>query len=234
MYSDAVKAGGGFMYLEDEYLMLSGIQHFAYCRRQWALIHVEQQWEENYQTTSGELLHKRAHNEQSFEKRGDKMTARGLRIASESLGISGQCDIVEFHAADDGINVFGYEGKWKVVPVEYKNGVPKEGNEDLLQLCAQAICLEEMFLTEIPKGYLYYGQNRRREEVVFSRELRQEVRKLFEEMHQLFRRGYTPKVKAGKKCRNCSLANICLPRIQGNKSVSAYINDTIKNMEGEA
>lgn len=219
------------MYSEEEYLMLSGIQHFAFCRRQWALIHIEQQWEDNYQTTSGELLHKRAHDESCFEKRGNKMTARGLRIASARLGVTGQCDVVEFTASENGIAVMGYDGLWDVVPVEYKNGMPKEGQEDVLQLCAQAICLEEMLLTEINKGYLYYGKSRRRQEVVFSKELRTETEKMISEMHQLFRRGHTPKVRCGKKCRSCSLAGVCLPKIQENKSVSAYIKNNLETEE---
>lgn len=150
------------MYAEEDYLMLSGIQHFAFCRRQWAMIHIEQQWAENYRTTAGELMHRKAHDEGSFEKRGNLLTARGLRIASRELGLSGQCDVVEFHQEEDGIELFGYAGKWNPVPVEYKHGAPKENNADELQLTAQAICLEEMFQTQISGGYLYYGENRRR------------------------------------------------------------------------
>lgn len=98
------------MYEEDDYLMLSGIQHFAFCRRQWAMIHIEQQWAENYRTTAGELMHKKAHEESSFEKRGNLLTVRGLRISSRELGLSGQCDVVEFHREENGIELFGYEG----------------------------------------------------------------------------------------------------------------------------
>ena len=101
------------MYAEEDYLMLSGIQHFAFCRRQWALIHIEQQWAENYRTTAGELMHKKAHDEGSFEKRGNLLTVRGLRISSRELGLSGQCDVVEFHQNENGVELFGYEGKWK-------------------------------------------------------------------------------------------------------------------------
>ena len=221
------------MYSEEEYIMLSGVQHFAFCRRQWALIHIEQQWEENYQTTSGELLHEKAHKEEFFEKRGNKMTARGLRISSSKLGVTGQCDVVEFLLSNNGVNVTGYEGLWTVVPVEYKNGIPKESLEDEVQLCAQALCLEEMFVTEIPKGYLYYGKNKRRQEVVFTEKLRIETIGMLEEMHQLFGRGYTPKVKYAKKCRSCSLVNICIPKIQEKKGVAAYIKKNIESTEGD-
>lgn len=186
------------MYSEEDYLMLSGIQHFAFCRRQWALIHIEQQWEENYKTTSGELMHKKAHDDKSFEKRGNLLIVRGLRISSHILGLSGQCDVVEFYHDTAGVDLFGYEGKWIPIPVEYKNGKPKEDNEDELQLCAQAICLEEMFQVDISKGYLYYGENRRRTCVEFTQELRDMVMKYSKEMHDLFQRGYTPNVKTKK------------------------------------
>ncbi|MCC2865440.1 CRISPR-associated protein Cas4 [Ihubacter massiliensis] len=221
-------------YEEEEYLLLSGIQHFEFCRRQWALIHIEQQWAENYRTTAGELMHKKAHEEMSVEKRGKLLIMRGLRIASASLGISGQCDVVEFHQRKQGINLEGYDGLWQVVPVEYKRGTKKDGLEDEVQLCAQAICLEEMFLTEISKGYLFYGENKRREEVAFTSELRSHVEEICEEMHRLYKRGYTPKVKTTKKCRSCSLKDLCLPKLNKNLDVTKYINDQIGEAgEGE-
>lgn len=214
-------------YAEDEYLLLSGIQHYAFCRRQWALIHIEQQWAENYRTVSGELFHKRAHQEESVEKRGDDLIVRGLRIASASLGISGQCDVVEFHRCSEGIHLHKYEGLWSVCPVEYKRGKPKEGPEDRLQLCAQAMCMEEMFLTGIQKGYLFYGENRRREEVIFTSELRQMVEAMCAEMHDLMKKGYTPVVKSSKKCQACSLNEICVPRLPKLDKVSEYIRQRI-------
>ena len=109
------------MYSEEDYLMLSGIQHFAFCRRQWAMIHIEQQWAENYRTTAGKLMHKKAHDEGSFEKRGNLLIVRGLRISSRKLGLSGQCDVVEFRQDENGVELFGYEGKWNPVPIEYKH-----------------------------------------------------------------------------------------------------------------
>lgn len=215
------------MYDEEDYIMLSGIQHFAFCRRQWALIHIEQQWQENYKTTSGELIHKKAHEEGSFEKRGNLLITRGMRIASHELGFSGQCDVVEFHKAENGIVLFGYDGEWKVVPVEYKNGKPKEHNADELQLCAQAICLEEMFQTDISEGFLYYGGNRRRSNIIFSEDLREEVKKISKEMHTLLHKGYTPKVKQTKQCKACSLESLCLPKLQKAAKVSTYIEQNI-------
>lgn len=217
------------MYAEEDYLMLSGIQHFAFCRRQWALIHIEQQWEENYRTTAGELMHKKAHDEGAFEKRGNLLTVRGLRISSRELGLSGQCDVVEFREDAGGIDLFGYDGKWTPVPVEYKHGAPKEHQADELQLCAQAMCLEEMFQTEIMLGYLFYGENRRRTQVEFTDSLRDEVRKLAEEMHDLFQRGYTPNGKISKQCKACSLENLCIPKLQKAMKVRDYIEQGMKD-----
>ena len=219
------------MYSEEEYLMLSGIQHFAFCRRQWAMIHIEQQWAENYRTTAGELMHKKAHDEGSFEKRGDLLIVRGLRISSRELGLSGQCDVVEFHRDDEGVKLFGYEGKWTPVPVEYKHGAPKEDNADELQLCAQAICLEEMFQIRISDGYLFYGENRRRSHVEFTEDLREAVKKAAGEMNDLFQKGYTPNVKPTKKCRACSLEDLCLPKLQKTVKVRTYIEQGIKERE---
>lgn len=219
------------MYQEEDYLMLSGIQHFAFCRRQWAMIHIEQQWEENYRTTAGELMHKKAHDGGSFEKRGDLLIVRGLRISSHELGLSGQCDVVEFHLDKHGIELFGYDGTWSPMPVEYKRGMPKENNSDELQLCAQAICLEEMFQTRIMDGYLYYGENRRRSHVKFTEEIRNEVKKAAKEMHDLFQKGYTPNVKPTKQCKACSLENLCIPKLKKAVKVRKYIEQNIKTKD---
>lgn len=216
------------MYCEEDYLMLSGIQHFAFCRRQWAIIHIEQQWAENYRTTAGELMHKKAHDEGSFEKRGNLLIVRGLRISSCELGVSGQCDVVEFYQDEKGIELFGYDKKWRPVPIEYKRGGPKGNSVDELQLCAQAICLEEMFQTSILNGYLYYGESRRRSYVEFTDNLREEVKKMTKEMHDLFKRGYTPKVKPTKQCKACSLENICVPKLQRVIKVREYIEESIR------
>ncbi|MCD7922411.1 MAG: CRISPR-associated protein Cas4 [Clostridiales bacterium] len=221
------------MYKEENYLMLSGLQHFVFCRRQWALIHIEQQWSDNYQTTAGELMHRNAHDENKFEKRGDTMIARGLRIASPQLGLSGQCDVVEFHKSSEGISVFGYEGCWKIVPVEYKRGKAKEGREDEVQLCAQAMCLEEMFMTQIDEGFLFYGETKRRTRVSFGSDLRDYVRQCTLEMHDYFGRGYTPKVKSSPKCRSCSLSDLCVPKLNKKRNVSKYINAHLADEDAE-
>lgn len=215
------------MYEEDDYLMLSGLQHFAYCRRQWALIHIEQQWTENERTIDGELFHKKAHDASFTEKRGDLIITRGLHIKSAALGVSGICDVVEFHRSEQGITLFSFEGRWQPYPVEYKKGEPKENNADALQLCGQAMCLEEMLLCDIPGGSLFYGQNRRRTYVEFTEELRGQVKSMLTEMHELWKKGYTPKVKPQKGCNACSLKEICVPRLSKSKSVSSYIETSL-------
>lgn len=215
-------------YKEDEYLMLSGIQHFKFCRRQWALIHIEQQWEENVHTVLGELMHKKVHDPTIKEKRKDTIVVRALPISSRTMGVSGECDIVEFHKCEDGISLFGHRGLYSIYPVEYKKGKPKASDEDKLQLTAQAMCLEEMFSTEIPEGAIFYGETRRRESVYFSQELRKEVEELFEEMHRYYSRGYTPKVKKSNSCNSCSLKEICFPKLEKASSVSNYIAQSLK------
>ena len=150
-------------YAEDDYLMISGIQHFKFCRRQWALIHIEQQWAENEHTVIGELMHKKTHDPYTAEKRKDILTVRALPVSSRRLGISGECDIVEFHKCEDGVSLHGHRGTFSLYPIEYKKGRPKLTEEDKLQLMAQALCLEEMFSASIPEGAIFYGETRRRE-----------------------------------------------------------------------
>ena len=214
-------------YAEEEYLMISGIQHFKFCRRQWALIHIEQQWSENYHTAVGELMHKKAHGPYITEKRKDVLIVRALPIASRKLGAVGECDIVEFHKCDDGVSLRGHRGLYSIYPIEYKKGKPKVSEEDKLQLVVQTMALEEMFSTQIEEGAIYYGETRRREVVQVSQELRDMATKMFEEMHDYFKRGYTPKVKQSKSCNSCSLKDICLPRLNKAGSVKNYISQML-------
>ncbi len=213
---------------EDDYLQLSGIQHFKFCRRQWALIHVENQWAENSRTVGGELLHIRAHDSGQREKRGEFIITRNMRVFSPTLGVSGACDVVEFRKAKEGIPIFGDEGPYQPYPVEYKHGAPREDSANELQLCGQAMCLEEMLCCEIPKGALYFGEVRKRVEVEFTQELRQEVCDCLKEMHDLYRRGHTPKVKPTKACNACSLKERCLPRLMRRAEVRNYIRKHIE------
>lgn len=211
------------MVSEEDFLQLSGLQHFAFCRRQWALIHIEQQWSENLLTVQGNILHEKAHDRDSRELRGDVLITRGVQIHSPTLGISGECDVVEFHRSANGISLSGRDGKWRPYPVEYKRGSPKTTDADRLQLCAQGMCLEEMLCCEVPEGALFYGETRRREVVPLTPELRQQVRSMLSEMHTLFARKYTPKVKPNKSCNACSLRELCLSKLSRKKSVKEYL-----------
>lgn len=209
-------------------IMLSELQHFAYCRRQWALIHIEQQWQDNAHTMEGNLMHQRAHDEKQVEKRGNTLIMRGLRVRSEKLNAVGVCDVVEFHQDEQGVPLRGYPGRWLPYPVEYKRGKPKEHDEDELQLCAQAMCLEEMLLCDIPEGSLYYGETRRRQRVPLDVELRGRVEAMLSEMQQYLRRGYTPRAKPNKGCNACSLKELCLPGLQRTLPVSEYLRQCMK------
>lgn len=211
--------------------MLSELQHFAYCRRQWALIHIEQQWQDNARTVDGNLMHQRAHDEKQIEKRGDTLIMRGLRVRSERMNAVGICDVVEFHQRENGITLPTYMGTWQPYPVEYKRGSPKEYEADELQLCAQAMCLEEMLLCNIPEGSLYYGETRRRKIVQLTLDLRSRVESMLDEMQQYLQRGYTPKVKPNKGCKACSLKDLCLPQLQRTISVANYLRQAMKEDE---
>ena len=213
------------------WLLLSGIQHFIFCRRQWALIHVEQQWQENVLTTEGQILHRRADDPFFTEKRKGVIIARSVPVSSPGLGLTGVCDVVEFTAGPEGVHLPGRDGFYQPAPVEYKRGKKKHDHCDEAQLCAQAMCLEEMLVTTIPQGTIYYAQTRRRETVAFTADLRDQVRQAVREMHAYAQRGYTPKVKPFKGCRACSLAEVCLPDLQSKKiTASKYIQKFIEEM----
>lgn len=137
------------MYEEEEFLNLSGIQHFVFCRRQWALIHIEQQWKENVRTVEGQLLHERVHDGFSVSSRKGWIISRGMPVFSRALGVNGVCDVVEFRPSAQGISLAGHVGQYSPSPVEYKRGKPKEDEADVMQLAAQALCLEEMLLCEV-------------------------------------------------------------------------------------
>lgn len=204
-------------YEEEELLMISGIQHFFYCQRQWALIHVEQQWNDNVYTVRGDIMHEKADDPTIVETRQGKRVSRAMPLVSYTMGFYGIADVVEF------IN------NTVIVPIEYKVGKPKIDNCDKVQLCLQAICLEEMMDTEIDKGYLYYGKTRRREEVVFDQSLRVEVRDISTKMHELFMNGITPSATYSDKCNHCSLYHVCVPRTKESyKSVQSYIQHRMR------
>ena len=219
------------MYNEDEFLQLSGIQHFAFCRRQWALAYIVMQWQENVRTVEGKMLHENAHDASLREKRGDLLIVRAMPIHSREMGVSGECDVVEFHKCANGVSLDGRDGSYAVVPVEYKRGKPKENDVDILQVTAQALCLEEMLCCIIPYGYIYYGETRHRMKVEFTDEIKGKVKSMFTEMHKYYDQQYTPKVKISRKCNACSLKDICLPVLNKKKSVSGYIEKILAEEE---
>lgn len=214
-----------------DFLMLSGLKHFRFCRRRWALVHIEQQWEENALTLEGQYLHELVHDETFTEKRGSTLLSRGMPVRSQALRITGACDMVELTQSEDGVPIQGREGRWLVYPVEYKRGRPDPTGADEWQLCAQALCLEEMFATEIPEGAVYYGQMRRRQRVELTNALREEVRSAIAEMHRLYARGHTPRVSPKKACDACSLREICRPDLLTAPSAAGYVARTLAEEE---
>ena len=218
-------------YNEEDFLMISGLQHFIFCRRQWALIHIEHQWAENYRTVDGSLMHKITHDKSFSESRGDRLVTRGMAVFSSTLGVSGECDVLEFTRHEQGITLSGKDGTWMPYPVEYKRGSFNENSGDTLQLCCQAMCLEEMLCCTIPEGALYFGGPKRRMPVEFSAELREEVKAALTEMHELYNRGYTPKVKPKKSCNACSLAEICVPKLNRAGTAKEYLLANLANLD---
>lgn len=214
-------------YKEADFLALSGIQHFVFCRRQWALIHIEQQWEDNALTIKGNNMHKKAHDVYNAEKRKDIIISRGMPVHSRTLGISGVCDVVEFQLSQNGTFITALDGKYDILPVEYKRGKPKNNDADILQVIAQTMCLEEMLCASIQKAILYYGEIRHRLDINITNELRNRVSEVCLEMHDYFNRAYTPKCKPSNKCTRCSLVEICNPKICNQISVSEYIKKAL-------
>jgi len=200
---------------ENELIMISALNHYLYCPRRCALIHIEQVWSENLFTAEGRVMHDKA-DSNKFESRGNVRIDYSVPLRSLRLGLSGKADVVEFHKIED--------GTWLPFPVEYKRGKPKADDCDKVQLCAQAICLEEMLNVEIKEGALFYGQTRRREDVVFDERLRTVTEDISRKVHELIASGITPKAEYSKKCESCSLLDLCLPKTCGKtKSVSKYL-----------
>jgi CRISPR-associated exonuclease Cas4 len=218
---------------EENYLMLSGIQHIAFCERQYALAYIEMQWAENVSTIEGHHLHEHCDDPFAGETRGDLLILRAVPLISHRLGLTGRADVVELHRTesepfDKTISVESKPGRWIVIPVEYKKGKPKPDERDEVQLCAQAYALEEANNMFITKGYLFYGETRHRHEVIFSKELRKRTEELALRMHELFDAGITPRPQLASHCKSCSLFNICIPAInKGTQSVNWYIEQSL-------
>ena len=214
-------------YKEENYLMLSGIQHFYYCKRQWCLIHVEQQWADNQWTAEGHLVHEKVDNPYLKEKRKNVFISRAMPVSSSSLGFSGTLDVVEFTRDDEnGVEVSGKKGKWAPQVVEFKRGKNKKDLRDIVQLVAQVICLEEKFKIDIPTSYLYYNQTNDKVEIEITKSLRKEVQNLAEEMHYLFEKGITLGPEYCKCDKGCSLADISMPSLsKRRKKVASYLRN---------
>jgi len=203
------------MFSEDDLVMLSALSHFSYCSRRCALIHIEQVWDENVFTAEGRIMHEHVH-EEGNETRGNVRIARGVPLRSLRLGLVGKADVVEFRRID--------KHTWQPFPVEYKRGKPKPDHSDSIQLCAQAMCLEEMLSVSVPQGALFYGKTRRRLDVAFDETLRKETEETANKAHQLIESGTTPPPVYAKRCESCSLIGECLPKKIGKRtSVKRYL-----------
>lgn len=216
-------------YHEEDFLLLSGIQHMAFCERQWALIHIEQVWAENVRTVEGKHLHERTDDPFQDETRKDIRVVRAMPLVSHKLGLRGVADVVEFYKVENElkgitVQINKRKGWWQPYPVEYKRGRAKPDDRDAVQLCAQAMALEEMLKISINEGYLFYGQTRRRETIVLEQPLRIRVEELSKKMHRLMSSGITPKAQKGKHCSLCSLIEICQPNLSIRKrSIKDYM-----------
>jgi CRISPR-associated exonuclease Cas4 len=217
---------------EEDYLMLSGVSHFSFCPRRWGLIHLEDQWRENYLTATGRILHEKTDAPFARERRGGKIVTRAMRLLSHRLKIAGQADTVEFYCQPNdgsGVALEGEAGLWLARPVEYKRGRAKTIDCDRLQLCAQALCLEEMLGVAVLEGDLFYWETRRRETVPLTSKLRSAVIEICDQMWAAYVAGVTPPPRRGKHCRACSLSDICLPALPGGKKVSDYLSNMLED-----
>ena len=185
-------------------IMLSALEHYVYCPRQCALIHVEQVWSENLYTMRGQDMHERVHDDSSHELAGVRLE-RSLPVWSRTLNLTGKADLVEFHGEQP-------------YPVEYKSGRRRRGTPEILQLCAQAICLEEMFGVEVPKGALFWHGSRERQEVVFTDAMREQVQQVTHAVREMLDQMITPPPVNDKRCENCSLKEFCLPGVLSDKA----------------
>ena len=207
------------MYSEEDLLPISALQHLLFCERQCALIHIEQVWIENIFTAQGRVMHERVHGE-AAESRKDIRVEFGMPVRSLRFGLIGKTDVIEFHLMPD--------KKWQPFPVEYKRGKNKIQNCDKVQLCAQALCLEETLRVVIPTGAIFYGKERRRTDVEFDAALRAETEKTIQKLHALINTGQTPKAVYKPECDSCSLISYCLPQVmQRSEPVEEYFKENI-------
>jgi CRISPR-associated exonuclease Cas4 len=204
------------MFTEDQFFQLSAIQHYVFCPRQCALIHVDGVWDENVYTVRGTILHEKVDTD-TYESRGSVKTVRGMRIHSFRLGITGRTDVVEFLRPKD------LSEQLDVLPVEFKSGEPKQNISDEAQLCAQALCLEEMLHTTVKRGAFFYGRIRRRVPVEISEQLRKQTEEIITSVHDIISRTHIPPAKYAEKCRRCSLEAICQPKAMNERKLHNYM-----------
>ena len=204
------------MFTVDDFIQLSALQHYVFCPRQCALIHVEDVWHGNVFTVRGDILHEKVDTD-TYETRGTLKTVRGLRIHSTRLGIVGRADVVEFRKSTNA------DGSPDVMPVEFKAGQPKDDLSDKVQLCAQALCLEEMMNTQVKRGAFFYGKIRRRVQVEIDDGLREQTEEIIAAVHEIVSQKQVPAARYEKKCRNCSLADICMPKAMNEQKLLKYI-----------
>jgi len=221
-------------FAESDLLPISALQHLIYCPRQCALIHNEQQWAENRLTTEGQQLHEKTHDASRGESRPGVRITRSLPLRSFELGLVGQADVVEFHAVPAAADLADPPTKndsQSVLPIEYKRGKPKKHDADKVQLCAQALCLEEMLQLNqpIPRGQLFYGKTRRRQDVPFNEQLRSLTRSAIAALRELIDAGRTPPARYEKsKCDRCSLIGLCMPQqLQPNRTARNVFTKTL-------
>ena len=218
------------MYSEEDMLMLSGIQHYMFCPRQWAIIHLTQDWEDNRLTIEGHLLHQNVDNPFYRQKCGNTIVLRSVHIASATLGLYGLTDAVELTPSETASNAIrhpNYPGYWTMMPVEYKHGKHKPMPCDEVQLAAQVICLEEMHHIHIDYGALFYNEVRRREIISINQDLRNLTEDCAQQMHHIFESRTMPKAEYSSQCKRCSLIDTCLPEIGERQKVSAYLNKNL-------
>lgn len=208
----------------DDYLMLSGIQHFYFCKRQWALIHIEQVWSDNSFTAEGNKLHEITDDPYLKEKRKNIIISRAIPVSSKDLGLSGILDTVEFIKSDKGIEIANKKGLWMPNVVEYKRGKAKKDNRDVVQVAAQVMCLEEKYNIQIESADLFYFSTKKRETIAITNQLKDEVRIMANQMHTMYENKLTPDAEYFKNCTMCSLYDLCMPRLtKKKKSVQNYL-----------
>lgn len=213
------------MFTEDDFIMISALQHYIFCPRQCGLIYIDDVWQDNLFTVRGEILHEKVDTD-TYETRGDIKTVRGLRIHSYKYGLAGRCDVVEFKVVNtqEDSRLSGNDIK-EVIPVEFKAGEPKDDISDKVQLCAQVLCLEEMLNVEISKAAFFYGKIRRRFIVDITNELREQTVEIINKVRELVESRKVPVIEYSSKCRNCSLINVCQPKAMNNKKLRKYIQE---------